>query len=249
MLILLPPSEGKTDRARGRPLDLDRLSFPELGATRRGLIEAVQCASARDDAASILGVAPSLRGEIERNLALDSAPTLPAGRLYSGVLYDALDLAGLESAARRRAQRWVVVVSALFGAVRLTDPIVPYRLSMAVNLPGIGPLAAAWRPALDQVLPQTAGRGVIVDCRSSTYAAAWTPPGEMAERWVHIRVPEATHMAKRTRGLAVRHLTEVGYPVRRPEDLPAALTGGFEATLTPPSRARKPWILDVRTSA
>ena len=35
MLILLPPSEGKTAPRRGTRLDLDRLSFPGLSGARR----------------------------------------------------------------------------------------------------------------------------------------------------------------------------------------------------------------------
>ena len=40
MLILLPPSETKQTRPRGRPVDLERLSFPELTDTRRRVADA-----------------------------------------------------------------------------------------------------------------------------------------------------------------------------------------------------------------
>ena len=65
------------------------------------------------------------------------------------------------------------------------------------------------------MLPGVAGRGVVVDCRSSTYAAAWAPQGPLAERWVQVRVPGATHMAKHTRGLVARQLCGVGRDARR----------------------------------
>ena len=161
------------------------------------------------------------------------------------MLYDALDYASLDTSARRRANRWIVVVSALFGAVRPTDPIVPYRLSMAVNLPGIGPLASAWKPELRTVLPQTARRGVIVDCRSSTYAAAWAPEGALTARWVQIRVPGATHMAKHTRGLVARHLCEMGEDPRSVPALAEVVAASFDVTLHEPARTGQPWVLDV----
>lgn len=246
MLILLPPSEGKTGRRRGRRLDLATLSFPELGSTRRRVAAALAEVSARPDAVTLLGVSPRLGDDVGRNLRLRSTPTLAAGRLYTGVLYDALDLAGLDTAARRRANRWIVVVSALFGAVRLTDPIVPYRLSMSVHLPGVGPLAAAWRPPLSAVLPLVAGRGMVVDCRSSTYAAAWSPTGNLAGRWVQVRVPGATHQAKHTRGLVARHLCDVGADPRNAPALAQALSEAFDTELTEPGRAGRPWLLDVR---
>lgn len=44
---------------------------------------------------------------------------MPTGQLYTGVLYDALELASLTGPARARATRWIVVVSALYGALRL----------------------------------------------------------------------------------------------------------------------------------
>ena len=245
MLILLPPSESKTGRTRGRPLELARLSFPELTESRHHIAQALAKASAHEDAASTLGVSPSLSGEIARNLVLERAPALPAARVYSGVLYDALDYASLDTSARRRANRWIVVVSALFGAVRPTDPIVPYRLSMAVNLPGIGPLASAWKPELRTVLPQTARRGVIVDCRSSTYAAAWAPEGALTERWVQIRVPGATHMAKHTRGLVARHLCQMGEDPRSVPALAEVVAATFDVTLHEPARTGQPWVLDV----
>jgi cytoplasmic iron level regulating protein YaaA (DUF328/UPF0246 family) len=245
VLILLPPSESKTGRARGRATIHERLSFPELTTTRQAVAEAVAKVSAHPDAASALGVSPHLTEEIARNLRLHTAPALAAAAVYSGVLYDALGYASLDTAARRRANRWLVVVSALYGAVRPTDAIAPYRLSMAVNLPGVGPLASVWRPELARVLPGAAGRGVLVDCRSSTYAAAWTPQAALAERWVQVRVPGATHLAKHTRGLVARRLCEVGRDVRSVPQLVDVLDDAFTLALERPTRPGRPWVLDA----
>lgn len=245
MLILLPPSESKTGRARGRSVVHEHLSFPELSATRQSVAEAVAKVSAHPDAAAMLGVSPNLTAEIARNLVLHTAPAMPASRVYSGVLYDALGYATLDSVAKRRANRWLVVVSALYGAVRPTDAIAPYRLSMAVNLPDVGPLASAWKPELSRVLPDLAGRGIVVDCRSSTYAAAWAPQGDLAERWVQVRVPGATHMAKHTRGLVARELCRVGRDVRRVSQLVEVLSDAFAVTVEAPAKAGRPWVIDA----
>ncbi|HEY5182098.1 MAG TPA: peroxide stress protein YaaA, partial [Dermatophilaceae bacterium] len=118
----------------------------------------------------MLGVSANLLTDIAYNVRLDSAPAVPVGGLYTSVLYDALDLASMNSATHRRANRWLVIISALRGALRPTDRIPPYRLSMSVNFGMLGPLAYA---PLTAVLPIAAGRGVILDCRSSTYTAAW----------------------------------------------------------------------------
>ena len=245
VLILLPPSESKTGRPRGRSVAAEHLSFPTLAPTRQSVAAALATVSAHPDAAAVLGVSPNLTAEIARNLVLHTAPALPASRVYSGVLYDALDYASLDSAARRRANRWLVVVSALYGAVRPTDAIAPYRLSMAVNLPGVGPLASAWKPELSRILPDLAGRAVVVDCRSSTYAAAWTPQGDLADRWVQVRVPGATHMAKHTRGLVIRELCRLGRDVRRVPQLVEVLSEAFVVTLEAPTKGGRPWVINV----
>ena len=245
MLIVLPPSESKSNRRRGRPVDPQTWSFPELVGTRSTVARHLRLVSESPTATADLGVSPNLSAEVARNLELETAPATPAAEVYTGVLYDALDLGAMDSAARRRANQWVVIVSALHGAVRLKDRITAYRLSMDVNLPGLGPVTAVWRPVLDAVLAPAAGRGVVVDCRSSTYAAAWTPTGDLADRWVQVRVPGASHMAKQTRGLVARHLCVHGERVRTPHRLAAIVGEAFDVALTPPARRGKPWVLDV----
>ena len=246
MLILLPPSESKTGRARGRPADPERLSFPELASTRADVAAALAKVSAHPDGPALLRVSANLLADIAHNTRLGSAPAVPVADLYTGVLYAALDLSSMDSVARRRANRWLVVVSALFGALRPTDKVPPYRLSMGVNLGELGPLASMWRAPLANVLPTAAGRGVIVDCRSSTYAAAWVPQGDLAARWVQVRVPGDTHMAKHTRGLVARHLCGSGVDVKTAQALQAVVSQRFETALTKPVRPGKPWILDTR---
>ena len=245
VLILLPPSETKTGRRRGKPADPELVSFPELAPTRAAVAAALARVSAHPDAPALLGVSAGLRADIAHNVRLDSAPAVRVADLYTGVLYDALDLPSMDSATRRRANRWLVVISALFGALRPTDRIPPYRLSMGVNLGDLGPLASVWRYPLARVLPTAAGRGVIVDCRSSTYAASWTPRGDLAARWVQVRVPGATHMAKHTRGLVARHLCESGVDARTPAALERVVAQRFETTLTRPTRPGQPWVLQT----
>ena len=122
-------------------------------------------------------------------------PTARADAIYTGVLYEALDLRSLDSAARRRASSSLAVTSSLFGLVRPADRIPPYRLAGGVNLPGLGVVSAHWREVLDPVVREAAGNGLVVDLRSSTYAAFWRPgprprpagwrPCGCSSRWGH----------------------------------------------------------------
>jgi len=136
-----------------------------------------------------------------------------------------------------------VVISALYGAVRPTDRIAPYRLAMGVDLPGIGPLGPAWREPLERALGGVVGRGCVVDCRSTPYMAAWRP--DVEDRWVHVRVPGASHGAKHTRGLVARHLCERGDDPRGAAALAELVGEAFDVWLDAPRRRGAPWELSV----
>ncbi|HEU4948922.1 MAG TPA: peroxide stress protein YaaA [Kribbella sp.] len=252
-LILLPPSEGKTGRTRGRTVDLGSLSFPALTPTRENVLEAVATVSAGPDAYDVLGVGASLAGEVERNTRWRAQPAAPVSELYSGVLYDALGYATLPPGTKRRANARLLVVSAAWGALRMTDRVPPYRVSMSTTLPGLGPLASVWREPLAAELESAAGRSVIVDCRSSTYVTAWRPSGEQADRWVAVSVVRerdgvrsvVSHNAKHTRGLVARQLLESGKDPGTPKALHKLIAEHWNAELAPPARRGAGWTLTV----
>lgn len=254
MLILLPPSESKRPPARrGTPVDLARLSFPALTPLRARLLQALVTTSGLDDAPRRLDVGPRLAAEVERNTRLPALPARPALEVYDGVLYDALDAASLGAAARRRANARVVIVSGLWGAVRPADRIPPYRCPVCADLVGVGALEPAWRQVLPAVLAQAAGaKGVVVDCRSSSYLAMGRP-ASLADRTVEVRVLRddagrrsvVSHMAKHTRGEVARHLLDSGADPRTPGGLAQALADRWDVDLHPPARPGAAWTVDV----
>ncbi len=238
MLILLPPSEGKSVPKRGRSLDLTRLSFAGLRDPRADVLESLVslCTTDAGDgvekAAAVLGLGRTQHDEVHRNAALRTAPTARADRVYSGVVYEALDLAGLDAAARRRATSWLAVVSALFGIVRPADHIPAYRLSGAFSLPGFGNVATVWSGRLGPAVLEAGGRGLVVDLRSSTYASFWRPDADTARRVATVRVLHevggqrkvVSHFNKATKGRIVRALLEDGRNPTSPKKLAALLT-------------------------
>ena len=215
MLFLLPPSEGKAQPVKGRPLDLARLSFPALTAERERLLT------------------PALR----------EAPALPARDIYTGVLYAALDLPTLPASMQRR----FVIISAQYGAVRPGDRIATYKREID---------ARRWRPLLESELAKAAGRGVILDCRSATYVAAWRPSGALAERTAHVSVVReaagkrtvVSHDAKKTRGEVARFVAETGETPKSVEQLASLVRRRFPCELDPPERADAPWRLTIVTT-
>ncbi|WP_406445905.1 peroxide stress protein YaaA [Streptomyces sp. NBC_01613] len=254
MLVLLPPSEGKASSGRGAPLKLESLSLPGLTPAREAVLgELVElCAGDEEKAREVLGLSEGLRGEVAKNTALPTAGARPAGEIYTGVLYDALDLASLDGAAKRRAARSLLVFSGLWGAVRINDRIPSYRCSMGVKLPGLGALGTHWRTPMADVLPEAAGDGLVLDLRSSAYASAWKPKGEVAGRTASVRVLHAptrkvvSHFNKATKGRIVRSLLAVGSAPKGPAELVEVLRElGYVVEVEVPKGAGKAWTLDV----
>lgn len=208
MLVLLPPSEGKTAPEAGEPVDLGSLAFAEqLGERRQKLLDALD---------------PQLR----------EAPAAPAAEVYTGVLFKRLELPQLPAKARRQ----VLIASALWGVVRPDDRIPDYKLPPKEKLEGIGPLAKFWRPALAETLPDKEGE-LILDMRSGAYSTMWKPKQAtlLSVRAFTESDGErkaVSHMAKAVRGDVARVLLEAKKAPANPETAVAIAEGaGFSVEL------------------
>lgn len=255
MLILLPPSEGKSSPTQGPRLAWAKLSFPELTPARQEVAAALVRLSMGPaaKARTTLGISARQDDELERNQDLLASPTAPAGEIYSGVLYDALDLASLDARSRRRAGSDIAIASALFGLLRVTDHIPAYRLSADTALPGVGRLAGAWREPVADAITTAAGRGIVLDLRSSSYVALGPVPSGLADRTVVARVLQekggkrsvVSHHNKATKGRIVRGLLSAPKP-RTVDDLAGTLgAAGYRVELARPAGNGKPWTIDV----
>ncbi len=255
MLILLPPSEGKSAPRRGKPLDLAALSFPSLREPRATVLDALValCSTGTPEqlagAATVLGLGPTQQDEVSRNARLATAPTARADQVYSGVLYEALDLATLDGSARRRAASRLAITSGLFGLLRPTDRIPAYRLSGSVTLPGLGPVARHWGRHLAPAVEEASAGGLVVDLRSGTYVPFWKPSRSDAARVATVRVLQesggrrtvVSHFNKATKGRLVRDLLVDGSLPRSPARL-AELLGDLGWKV---EDGEKPGHLDV----
>ncbi len=255
MLLLLPPSEGKHAPVRGRPLDLATLSSPRLTGPRAEVLDALValCAGSPAAAVDVLGLGPTQTDEVARNARLRDAPATRADNLYRGVLYEALDLPGLDAAARRRAGAQVAVTSSLFGLLRPADRVPAYRLSGAVALPGLGPVAAHWSRHLAPAVEEAARGGLVVDLRSTTYASFWRASRTMAGRTCSVRVLHevggrrtvVSHANKATKGRLVRDLLASGASPRTPAAFAATLRDLGWYVEEGPVSAGRPARIDV----
>jgi cytoplasmic iron level regulating protein YaaA (DUF328/UPF0246 family) len=121
---------------------------------------------------------------------------------------------------------------------------------MGTALADVGRLASFWKPQLAEALTEAASGHLLVDCRSSTYAAAWAPPPAQT---VSVNVftdvngvrKVVSHFAKHTRGELARHLlARRGQAPQTPSQLLKAAREKWDAELVDAS-ARKAHALNI----
>ena len=130
---------------------------------------------------------------------------------------------------------------------------------MGVKLPGLGALGAYWRTVMDPVM--TRGRratGLVLDLRSSAYAAAWKPKGEVAGRTATVRVlhsrsstawrsaRSSATSTRRRRGGSYAICSPPGPAPADPAELVEALRDlGYVVEAEAPAKPGRAWALDV----
>lgn len=258
MLIILPPSETKRPAPDDGPsLDLEGLSFGDLAPVRSRVLDALIETSREPDALRRLMVPPSRGDEVARNELIRALPTRRAVDTYAGPLYAGLDPASWSPHALRRAEDRVVIVSALWGALRPADRIPPYRLHVCARLVGMDRLEPTWRSVL---VPRLTGaaerRGPILDLRSPTYQAVGRPHG-LDDQMVTLRVRAAPGgparigdvVAKRTRGEAARHLLESPSEPREPLEIADVLATAWPIEVDAPAGRNRGWTITLVAAA
>jgi len=220
MRIVLPPSETKTPGGiEGTALSWNDLVLPELTATRKSLAEDLVALAAEPDATTkALGLGAKGDEWVQANRQLLTSPVMAAIERYTGVVFDALDVASLDGNQRAHANRTIWLFSALFGPLRAFDPIPRYRLSFDSKLPGES-LKARWQPHARTIW---AG-DFTLDLRSEGYRAlAPLPEGS----GVFVRVVKdfgqavaVGHANKGTKGRLVRDLITSGATLESRDDL------------------------------
>jgi cytoplasmic iron level regulating protein YaaA (DUF328/UPF0246 family) len=255
MLIFVPPSETKAFPVEAPPVELGSLALPELAPTRARLLKALaRLARGRAPLAlDTLGLSAGQAGELAFNRELRSAPAGAAAEVYTGVLYDALDLPALHR--RGVATDNLLIFSGLWGVLRPVDRIPHYRCSAGVKLPVLGSVSTTWRKALRGPLAAHVGDQLVVDLRSGAYAGLWLPGSNaVTVRVLHERESGGvvsrcvvSHFNKATKGRLTRAVLESGQQPGKPDEF-ADLVRALGYTVEPGPRSTRtdaPAALDI----
>ena len=237
VLILLPPSEGKSAPRRGKPLDLadPRLPRPDrrpgAGPRRAGRALRGRPGRRREDPRHRQHPARPGRAQPAR-----CGPRRPRGPTRSTPASCTTPSTSPRSrpAAKRRATARLAVTSSLFGLVRPGDRIPAYRLSGDATLPGLGSVAGVWREHLG------AGRH---------RGGRRRPAGRPAQRHVRRVLAAAAERAGRDGAGAAR---APGHSARwsATSTRPPRAGSSARCSRTAPTRARRPsWPTRCATSA
>ena len=258
MFIFIPPSETKAFPTDANSVDLGSLALPELAPTRKSLGRALErlCRGKAATALETLGISEGQSGELVHNREIGHAPAGPAAEVYTGVLYDALDLPTLRH--RGLILDHVLIFSGLWGVLRPGDRIPHYRCSAGVRLPAAGSVSTAWRKALREPLAAHVGENLVVDLRSGAYAGLWAPgTNAVTVRVLHerevggvVKRTVVSHFNKATKGRLTRTLLESGQRPRKPDEFIDVVRGfGYTVERGPEStRPDSPTALDIIVS-
>ncbi|MDT7855163.1 peroxide stress protein YaaA [Rubrivirga sp. S365] len=211
--ILLPSAEGK--EAGGNPLAPDMFDyrssntfnyFSELNPERRALIDALQTQmeeATEAELGALLGVkGDTLEEAVAINRDIYRSPLMAAVDRYSpGVMYAAMDFAGLPTGSQRRLLENGVIFSGLFGLLRPDDLIPNYRLRMDAKVGDLGKVASYWRPVLSDHLNALLKGQAVWNLLSGTHEAAWDDAGTYA-RMIRLKFYREDESGERT---AVSH--------------------------------------------
>lgn len=213
--VLLPPSESKEP---GGGSDAAPGFFDEWLAPARERVRLALATALEDGSPEELSRLFKVRGALldralvaTRLLVCGAAPTMPAWRRYSGVVWSHLDPGTLTHGQRRR----VLVPSGLYGLSSGVDLIADYRLTMKVVLGELGNVASFWRSPVADTLERMAN-AQFVDLLPKEHRAVIGQREALASRTISVAFLRhggegvAGHDAKAVKGIVARRILDDG---------------------------------------
>lgn len=240
MLTVISPAKKLNETPRALP-DGIAMTEPVFSAEARSLARVARRLSV-GDLQQLMGISEQLaRLNHDRFAAFGrrSAPggAIPAMHCFAGDTYQGFDVNSLSDQGWHHAERHLRILSGLYGVLRPSDAIRPYRLEMGSRLQTTrGPdLYAFWGDRIARHLRAEAravSTDVLVNCASVEYFAAADRPALRLQVVSPVFLDGAegearivSFWAKRARGAMARYIAENA--LTAPDDLRGFATGGY----------------------
>lgn len=252
MLYLLSPAKSLDYQTPVDPRIAERATTPQFVERSAELIGVLKQKSA-DEVAQLMDLSPALATlNVERYAAwsrrFSARNSKPALLAFNGDVYEGLAAATLKPAALDWAQRHLVILSGLYGALRPLDRLQPYRLEMGTALANRhgANLYAFWGDTLAEHLNTLQAQEkapLIVNLASQEYFKAADRKVLKArvidcvfEDWKGGRYKVISFFAKRARGLMARYA--IDHRISAPKKLERFDFEGyaFDAAASQPDR-------------
>jgi cytoplasmic iron level regulating protein YaaA (DUF328/UPF0246 family) len=252
MLYLLSPAKTLDYATPTPPEVLARATRPQFVPRSAALIEVLRTKTPAEVATLMSLSDPLAQLNVARYAAWRRSFTprnsKPALLAFAGDVYDGLDAKTLATADLDWAQRHLVILSGLYGALRPLDLMQPYRLEMGTRLhtDAAEDLYGFWGDTLAEHLNRLQ-RGerapLVVNLASQEYSKAVLRPALKArviecvfEDWKGGQYKVISFFAKRARGMMARHA--VVNRITSPQPLQDFAEDGyaFDAAASSPER-------------
>lgn len=222
IIILLPPSEGKKNGGKHKPVKLS----PSQQEVYERLMHA-QTTYSTEKLEKLFGVkSKALRDAMAANETLTTSTTLPAIERYTGVVYDGINYASLSPSAQEYLQENVYIMSALFGLIQAEDTIPNYKCKIDSLK-----LAQFWHEKQEPFFSSLSPSILVLDLLPKAHKKAI--PYEAVKHYLQAefvikkdgKKKPAGHFGKLVKGKFVRWLCETR--LRSTEDLEDFSADGF----------------------
>ncbi len=176
--------------------------FSDLNPERRALIKALQSQVKDADEAELeklFGVkGAALEEAVEVTKDVFRSPLMASVDRYGpGVLYSAMDFAGLPTGSQRRLLENGVIFSGLFGLLRPDDLIPNYRLKMDAKVKDIGRASAYWKEPLSAALNTLVTGHAVWNLLPGAHESAWDD-AETYARMIRVKFYKEDESGERT---------------------------------------------------
>jgi hypothetical protein len=205
LYTLFSPAENK--KPSGSCAALSTLLFSL--ETRRGLLDTYESILTENDGNELKKLF-GLKKESDitaLKTSLFNSPTLPALERYSGVAYEYLDYASLQSPMQKYLCSHTIIFSNLFGPILGGDLIPNYKVKQGESIRGIAP-DQYYKKATSLELDALLHDADILDLRAGYYHKFYTPkqPYHTVKFLKEGKV--VSHWAKAYRGILLRKLAQ-----------------------------------------